>query len=295
MKLLKDIDQLHKFSRLFSSKLLLAGEYTVIDGGTSLAVPFHKFHAKLVFDEHKPPTYDWQPYIEYLKSTELSFLNEDIIELDLRQLHFESSIPEGYGCGSSGALVAAFAEMLGLQFEEDQDLKSKLGIMESFFHGKSSGIDPFVIYKNRPIRTINKTISLTSIQKSVLKNIYLFDTGLKRSTSILVDKYQTIVKPKNQNKIQMLSILNTELVNLLTSESDEAQFIACWKQVSKLQFEVFDLFSPSHVSEIWNNGINDGTHYVKMCGAGGGGFYYVYTESDEVVKRYNLMAVASYL
>ena len=292
---MKDIDQFHKFSRVFSSKLLLAGEYTVIDGGSSLALPFTKFQGQLVEDRLRAASYNWSTYLNYLVQTNLPFRADAISQLNTDALHFDCNIPEGYGCGSSGALVAAFADILNLQYEDDQDLKNKLGSMESYFHGRSSGIDPFVIYKDCPIKTLNKVICPTIIQRNFLQNIYLYDTGQPRLTSALVDHYQKNIKPSKEAEIKMLSIANDELVNLLTEGGEESQFIDCWKEISKLQADIFASITPAPMQDIWLEGLNEASHFVKMCGAGGGGFYYVYTKSEEVVRKHNLIKVDDYI
>ena len=55
-------------------------------------------------------------------------------------LYFESTIPESYGLGSSGAVVAAIYESykqeVGVDLEIN-DLKLILSNIESFFHGQS--------------------------------------------------------------------------------------------------------------------------------------------------------------
>ena len=69
-----------------------------------------------------------------------------------RGLYFESSIPQGYGAGSSGALIAAFYEHFSISPITNpsdthlKELKKELGVLESYFHGNSSGTDPLVSY-----------------------------------------------------------------------------------------------------------------------------------------------------
>ena len=67
-------------------------------------------------------------------------------------MYFDSSIPQGYGIGSSGALVASIYDQYALDKitvlenltkEKLQHLKTVFAAMESFFHGKSSGLRPF--------------------------------------------------------------------------------------------------------------------------------------------------------
>ena len=75
-------------------------------------------------------------------------------------LYFDSSIPKGYGVGSSGALVAAIYDCYALNKitvlenltrQKLLKLKSVFSEMESFFHGKSSGLDPLNSYLSLPI------------------------------------------------------------------------------------------------------------------------------------------------
>ena len=75
-------------------------------------------------------------------------------------MYFDSSIPQGYGVGSSGALVAAIYDkyatdkitvLENLTREKLLKLKIIFSKMESFFHGKSSGLDPLNSYLSLPI------------------------------------------------------------------------------------------------------------------------------------------------
>jgi mevalonate kinase len=73
-------------------------------------------------------------------------------------MYFDSSIPQGYGVGSSGALVAAIYDkyaqnkitvLENLTREKLLELKIFFSQMESF-HGKSSGLDPLNSYLSIP-------------------------------------------------------------------------------------------------------------------------------------------------
>jgi mevalonate kinase len=75
-------------------------------------------------------------------------------------MYFDSSIPQGYGIGSSGALVAAIYDQYAtdkitvlenLTQEKLLKLKKIFGRMESYFHGTSSGLDPLNSYLSIPI------------------------------------------------------------------------------------------------------------------------------------------------
>ena len=100
-------------------------------------------------------------YLEYLKSEEAPCpFNIAAFESDLNSgLYFDSSIPQGFGVGSSGALVAAIydrycEDKISKNPKHSTDIKALKKIfswMESYFHGKSSGIDPTICYMGLPL------------------------------------------------------------------------------------------------------------------------------------------------
>src|SRR5690606_35587126 len=105
-------------------------------------------------------------FVAYLKN--LVAQNPKLVNFDFKSLesdvakgmYFDSSIPQGYGVGSSGALVAAVYDKYALDKitvlenltkEKLLQLKVIFSEMESFFHGKSSGLDPLKNYLSIPI------------------------------------------------------------------------------------------------------------------------------------------------
>ena len=94
--------------RIYPGKIILFGEYTVIQGSDALAYPVHNFSSRWNHSSTHIHEYNLQPYIEYLKTLSSPALFDIIrIQDDLREgVDFESSIPVGAGLGSSGALVA---------------------------------------------------------------------------------------------------------------------------------------------------------------------------------------------
>src|SRR5699024_1889521 len=85
----------------------------------------------------------------------------EALQADIEKgLYFDSSIPQGYGIGSSGALVAAIYDkyatnkitiLENLTRDKLNKRKAIFGEMESFFHGQSSGLDPLNSYLSLPI------------------------------------------------------------------------------------------------------------------------------------------------
>ena len=100
--------------------------------------------------------------------TQLQTDQPELVTFDLNTLqndvnngmYFDSSIPQGYGVGSSGALVASIYDkyaddkitvLENLTRDKLLKLKEIFSFMESFFHGKSSGLDPLNSYLSLPI------------------------------------------------------------------------------------------------------------------------------------------------
>lgn len=153
---------------LFYSKILLFGEYGIIKDSKGLTIPYNYYKGALKYGinssiQSKESNAVLLNYQKFLKK-----INENLVSFDFKKmttdlskgLYFDSSIPKGYGVGSSGALVAAIYDCYALNKitvlenltrQKLLKLKSVFSEMESFFHGKSSGLDPLNSYLSLPI------------------------------------------------------------------------------------------------------------------------------------------------
>ena len=173
---------------LFYSKILLFGEYGIIKDSKGLSIPYNFFKGALKTDQNTAEVAlasndSLKAFTNYLESVQEK--QPELVTFDIANLkedvaagmYFDSSIPQGYGVGSSGALVAAIYDkyaqekitvLENLTREKLLKLKTIFGIMESFFHGKSSGLDPLNSYLSLPILinskdNIESTLSLIHI------------------------------------------------------------------------------------------------------------------------------------
>ena len=156
----------------FVSKILLFGEYSIIKDSMALCVPYSLFEGVLSFRKGNGPKIEpeLKAFSQYLKKLHrenvfpIADFNFDIhsFEFDISQgLFFDSTIPQGFGLGSSGALCASLFSRYALNsankeaFLRDPKvvyrLRSYFALMESFFHGSSSGLDPLISYLNQAI------------------------------------------------------------------------------------------------------------------------------------------------
>jgi mevalonate kinase len=139
----------------------------------------------------------------------------EVLKTDVeRGMYFDSSIPQGYGVGSSGALVAAIYDkyaqnkitvLENLTREKLLQLKVVFSQMESFFHGKSSGLDPLNSYLSIPI-LINSidNIEATGIpsQSTTGKGaVFLLDSGIVGETAPMVNIFMENLKEEGFRKM----------------------------------------------------------------------------------------------
>ena len=144
---------------LFYSKILLFGEYGIIQDSKGLSIPYNFYNGALKKDENPSESAiksneslkKFVTYLEQLQAEqpELVTFNLEVLKQDVNSgMYFDSSIPQGYGVGSSGALVAAIYDkyandkitvLENLTREKLLQLKTIFSQMETFFHGKSSG------------------------------------------------------------------------------------------------------------------------------------------------------------
>ena len=119
-------------SKIFHSKLLLFGEYSIIKKGNALAVPYPLFEGQLRFktQENQQQNSRIDPelraFSQFLKHHDNKQLKE-IIDVDSfffdvgQGLYFNSSIPQGYGVGSSGAEQRVAGDVANSRPKHDQD------------------------------------------------------------------------------------------------------------------------------------------------------------------------------
>ncbi len=137
----------------------------------------------------------------------VTFDNERLTKDVANGMYFDSSIPQGYGVGSSGALVAAIYDkyandkitvLENLTREKLLSLKVIFGKMESFFHGKSSGLDPLNSYLSLPILINSKdnieSANIPSQHTQGKGAVFLLDSGAIGETAPMVQLFMEQMK-----------------------------------------------------------------------------------------------------
>jgi len=181
----------------FYSKILLFGEYALIVGSQALSIPYRELYGTFsAAAADNPSAFDsnahLKKYAAYLQQQETlrKWLDVARFKNDIASgLVFKSNIPLGYGLGSSGALVAAVYERYGRQKENNkvslsgeqlQQLKKRFSLMESWFHGKSSGLDPLICYLQQAVK-VGADGQLQTVEipqpETASGTLFLLDTG----------------------------------------------------------------------------------------------------------------------
>ena len=294
---------------LFYSKILLFGEYGIIRDSKGLSITYNFYNGALKRDKHtsEEATLSNQNLKRFVTHLEM-LQNEqsELVSFDLKTLktdveagmYFDSSIPQGYGVGSSGALVAAIYDryaqnkitvLENLTREKLLTLKAIFSQMESFFHGKSSGLDPLNSYLSIPILINSKdNIEATGIPNQSLDGkgaVFLLDSGIIGETAPMVTIFMENLKDKGFRtmlKSQFIKHTDACVENFLGG--DIKSLFANTKKLSKVVLNNFKPMIPEEFHGIWQNGIDTNDYYLKLCGSGGGGYILGFTEDLEKAK-----------
>ena len=290
---------------LFYAKILLFGEYGIIKDSKGLAIPYNSYQGSLIISddpgeksqESNQKLRAFYQYLKELNDPEVS-LRLDEMERDIdRNMHFDSSIPQGYGVGSSGALVAAIYDkyandkitvLENLTRDKLLSLKSVFSKMESFFHGRSSGLDPLNSYLSLPILINSRdNLEATGIpsQTSGKGAVFLLDSEMIGETQPMVNIFMN--KMKNEGFRKMIDQDFARYTDSCIEDflqGDVKSLFGNVKKLSKVVLKHFKPMIPKSFHQLWQNGIESNDYYLKLCGSGGGGYILGFAEDYERAK-----------
>ena len=308
---------------LFYSKILLFGEYGIIKDSKGLSIPYNFYKGALkINDHHNESTLRsneklklFLTYLEDIRkeNPELVTFNLKALKLDIdKGMYFDSSIPQGYGVGSSGALVAAVYDkyaynkitiLENLTREKLLILKAIFAEMESFFHGKSSGLDPLNSYLSLPILINSKdNIEPAGIPSQTQYGkgaVFLLDSGITGETAPMVHIFMENMKNEGFRKMlkdQFVKHTDACVEDFL--KGDVKSLFSNIKQLSKVVLDNFKPMIPKEFQTLWKKGIDTNAYYLKLCGSGGGGYMLGFTEdivkARKALEKYKLEVVYNF-
>ena len=297
----------------YYAKILLFGEYTVVIDSPALTIPYRNLSGSLMFpDDHinsesvnaENSTVLIKKFAGYIKEMQkkrkLKYpILTDRLNEDLEHgLFFMSDIPIAYGVGSSGALCAAIFDNYCVDPPELNNdisdhrlifLKQEFALLESYFHGRSSGIDPLSCYINQPLvfreNQIIIRITLPELEENF--SFFLADTRIVADTGPLVKWFMD-----QQNKEYYRSGITGKLIPVveqsirLLIDGNSNELFERFKTLSLLQSDYFSKMIPAVFMIFWEYGLTSELFYLKLCGSGGGGFLLGYTRDIIQTEEY---------
>jgi mevalonate kinase len=274
----------------YPSKIMLVGEYGAVVGGSALTIPFHKFQAKIrrVSDLRPGKEKDAEQSLQYIKLL-YDYIQKlpatsfhappdmDLFSQNLEGYWLDLDIPVGFGLGSSGAVSAALYDMFfplsGTVTLQQQ--KEDLASIESYFHGKSSGVDALTCFVRSALRfhTSGK-IEKVKFDPKVITGGYRFfllNSGEKFDTGPLVQHFLSEYKnPDFKRSIEEEYLpLNQKLIETLLGER-EADPGLLVRLLSDYQLKHFRKMIPETMLDLWIEGQVSNEYYLKLNGSGGG-------------------------
>ncbi len=273
----------------YQSKVLLFGEYTVLFGGSALAIPVKNLSGvwQKTIENNEKISEIFYAWGQYLKKN-VDFIDTTKLLKDWDEgYRFEMNTPVGYGAGSSGVLTAIVYD----QYRKDSneinitDLKKRLALIESFFHGESSGLDPLVSYLNKPILVKSGQVKVVEDALNIEDwKIYLIDSGEKRSTAALVPEFKRRVADSEDYRklieIELMEEVN-EILEILTGQGG-GDFSKRIKRLSEFQYENMGWLVHENVKTLWQTSLANPDRAIKICGAGGGGYYLMFSREEKI-------------
>jgi mevalonate kinase len=301
---------------LFYAKILLFGEYGIIKDSKGLAIPYNAYRGALKTSENLSgkslaSNASLDRFYNYLSALKTDLVTFDLaaFKKDIQSgMYFDSSIPQGYGVGSSGALVASIYDkyasdkitvLENLTRDKLLNLKAVFALMESFFHGKSSGLDPLNSYLSLPILINSKdSIEPAGIpsQKEGKGAVFLLDSEQIGETEPMVNIFMN--KMKNEGFRKMISEEFSTTTDACIEDFLQGNVKSLFgnvKSLSKIVLTNFKPMIPDAFHKVWENGISTNDYYLKLCGSGGGGYILGFTEdfvkAQKSLKDYKLELV----
>jgi mevalonate kinase len=304
-----------KKADIYYGKVLLFGEYSILFNSKGLTIPYTHFTGQLSFiNDDKYTDYEFavqsnvqlKEFLHFM--LELEAKGEMPCTIDFKRfsvdlekgLYFESNIPQGYGIGSSGALVAAVYDRYCTEKIESKEsisgkdiskLREIFSKLESLFHGKSSGIDPLNCYIQHPLLIHSREdIAITGIPRAKFESegvIFLVDTGKIGKTGPLVNHFLEQMRFKEYEdlfKSDYIPWVNQCISDILSGNM--RSFFESLIKLSTFQLKHFTNMIPESFMSAWQWGLDSGKFQLKLCGSGGGGFLLGFTTDYPAAKKY---------
>ena len=285
-------------STSFNSKILLFGEYGIMHDSDALSIPYKRFNgfltkSNILTEDQKKSNRNIESLYEYMIQEEYlgDIINSNKLKEEIDSgLYFESNIPIGSGLGSSGALVSSIISRyskVDLKSFSNAELKKIMSLIESKFHGNSSGFDPAVSYFNKPMLYSNQKIKPIDIIAFKNFKLYIIDSRIESSTKKMIKTFEDkMIDSEFRLFFNNKFITNTnqcihQLINI------PELFRNSIKELSNDTYNNFYEMIPNNIKNKWKEGIRNDSYYMKLCGSGGGGFFLAYDFDNQINSSFS--------
>jgi mevalonate kinase len=295
-----------------NGKLLITGEYLVLDGATAFALPT-KFGQNLIVEKNADQTINWKSFdvdgqiwfeesisfseiknempqeAETVKATLISILHQGYLlnptfinDKSGYTITTQLSFPKKWGLGTSSTLINNIAQWLQID---------AFTLLNNSFGG--SGYDIACAQNNNPILYHLKhgrpSVERVTFNPSFKENIYFVYLNKKQSSKIAIANYQNN-KTKNINK-------SIDAINEITLEILQANTVDSFAQaIEKHESNISTILETTTVKKALFSDFNG---QIKSLGAWGGDFILVLSEENptsyfaskgfETIIKYNDM------
>lgn len=274
-----------------NGKLLISGEYLVLDGADAFALPT-KFGQDLIVEEGENHTIDWKSYdydkhlwfensisfdevktnpafeVETVKTTLITILHEAyILNPDFIQkskgykITTNLTFPRKWGLGTSSTLINNIAQWTKI---------NAFTLLKNSFGG--SGYDIACAQNNTPIiyKVENNSVQAVEFNPDFTQNIYFVYLNKKQNSKAAIHAY-------NRHKDQNLSksvIDNNKITNEILNAKTLKQFAYA---VEKHEIHLSNILEIETIKEI---AFPDFSGTIKSLGAWGGDFVMVISKEN---------------
>jgi mevalonate kinase len=285
--------------RAFSGKVMLFGEYSIMEGSGAALVPLRKLQGKLILPlksdvitrQSNRKLIRFAQFLEEKTMHDIMDIEQLINDLE-NGLYFYSGIPENYGLGSSGAICAALYEAYHTSDGQLSlsDLRKIFAGMESFFHGSSSGADPLCIYLDQPL-IINESGNINMVSDRLFEHNrigpFLVNTSKESLTAPLVHQFRRNMKDLdyvNGFTGYYIPAVNRAIDEWVNGKLQETTVF----ELSRAQDVYLNAMIPEAFKRLWQEGMNSRLFALKICGSGGGGMVLGFTDRMAETREYFL-------
>lgn len=265
--------------RTYPGKLLLFGEYVILLGAPALSAPVAVFSGTWKLDATLPYAEELLGFAGSMAAASVPSFNAPALVADVHAgWRFASNIPQGYGLGSSGALVAGlYDRYAGKALSDPSALLDVFAQMESHFHGQSSGLDPLTSYLEVPLQTgpgrSVRQVTWKPWDQDAAPRALLLDTELPRQTAPLVARFRSLLEdPDFVKQVEQRWIPAHLAAMEAWVGGHAAQFWPALRTLSEIQLDLAGFLIPDAMKSLWSEGLQTDRFLLKLCGAGGGGF-----------------------